>query len=78
MIIYSDKNVYEAAKDRIRTLFDMGRPLGVCFSGGKDSTALLFVTLEVARERGIKKIPVSKSYSDETTEAFLVFAGRSV
>lgn len=27
---------------------------------------------------GIKKIPVSKSYSDETTEAFLVFAGRSV
>lgn len=58
MIIYSDNNVYEAAKDRIRTLFDMGRPLGVCFSGGKDSTALLFVTLEVARERGIKKIPV--------------------
>lgn len=24
----------------------------------------------------IKKIPVSKSYSDETTEAFLIFAGR--
>lgn len=25
---------------------------------------------------GIKKIPVSKTYSDETTEAFLLFAGR--
>lgn len=58
MILYQEKNVYEAAKDRIRKLYSMGRKICVCFSGGKDSTALLHVTLEVAKEIGIKKVPV--------------------
>ena len=58
MILYSEQNVYEAAKERIRQLFSIGGRLGVCFSGGKDSTALLHITLEVARELGIRKIPV--------------------
>jgi probable phosphoadenosine phosphosulfate sulfotransferase protein len=58
MILYSEQNVYEAAKDRIRKLFSMGDRLGVCFSGGKDSTALLHLTLEVTSELGIQKLPV--------------------
>lgn len=59
MIIYSQtQNVYEAAKERIHKLYDTGRPVSVGFSGGKDSTVLLEITLEVAKERGIKKVPV--------------------
>lgn len=58
MITYDDKNVYEAAKDRIRFIYSLNRPVAVFFSGGKDSTALLHVTLEVAAELGIKKVPV--------------------
>lgn len=46
MILYSEQNVYEAAKERIRQLFSIGGRLGVCFSGGKDSTALLHITLK--------------------------------
>lgn len=59
MIIYQDKTVYEAAKERIKKLFSYGRPINVCFSGGKDSTVLLHITIEAMKEMGIKKkIPV--------------------
>lgn len=59
MLIYSQtQNVYEAAKERIHHAFDTGRPVLVNFSGGKDSTVLLEITLEVAKERGIPKVPV--------------------
>lgn len=58
MILYSQKNVYEATKDRLRKIFSYGRRVAVSFSGGKDSTALLGVTLEVAKELGIEKVPV--------------------
>lgn len=59
MIIYSETlNVYQAAKQRIHNLYDTGRHISVGFSGGKDSTVLLEITLEVARERGISKVPV--------------------
>lgn len=62
MIFYSDKNVYEAAKERIGFLFDEFYPerkIAVGFSGGKDSTAVLNLTHEVMVEKGIKdKLPV--------------------
>jgi predicted phosphoadenosine phosphosulfate sulfurtransferase len=69
MIFYSEKNVYEAAKDRIRYLFDefKDRNIVVCFSGGKDSTAVLHLTKEIMDERGIKKIPVF--FLDQEAEA---------
>lgn len=69
MIFYSDKNVYEAGKDRIRWIFDefAGRNIVVAISGGKDSTALLFLVKEVMDERGIKKIPVF--FLDQELEA---------
>jgi len=60
MVFYSDKNVYEAAKERIHYIYDEfdGYPIVVGFSGGKDSTTVLHLTHEVAKERGIAKVPV--------------------
>lgn len=60
MIFYSEKNVYEAAKERIKGIFERHKdvPIVVSFSGGKDSTVVLNVTKEVMDELGIKKIPV--------------------
>lgn len=52
MKYYNDKTVLEAAKERINFLFDEFEDIYVAVSGGKDSTVALYVTLEVARERG--------------------------
>lgn len=69
MIFYSDKNVYEAAKDRIRWIFDefKSRRIVVSFSGGKDSTTVLHLVKEVMDERGIRSIPVF--FCDQEVEA---------
>lgn len=60
MLFYSEKNVYEAAKARIRRIFETHTdvPIVVSFSGGKDSTVVLNVTKEVMDELGVKSIPV--------------------
>lgn len=52
MKIFRDENVYEAAKKRLNFLFDEFEDVYVAVSGGKDSTVALYMTLEVARERG--------------------------
>lgn len=69
MIFYGKQNVYEAAKDRIRYLFDEfpDRKIVVAFSGGKDSTAILYLVKEIMDERGIKTIPVF--FLDQELEA---------
>lgn len=69
MIFYSDKNVYEAAKERIRYLFTEmpDRKFAVSFSGGKDSTVVLHLCHEVAKEMGIPKIRVI--FLDQELEA---------
>src|SRR5690348_3538806 len=51
---YLKQNVYEAAKDRIRFLLDEFPTVGVSFSGGKDSTVIFGLMLELST----KKFPV--------------------
>ena len=58
MKIYSPQNVYEAALDRIRYLFDQFPNIVVNFSGGKDSTIVLQLALQVAEEKGRLPLPV--------------------
>lgn len=70
MICYSDKNVYQAALERIELLFEDfygKRKMCVDVSGGKDSTVILFLVKEVMDKRGIKKFPVF--FLDQEAEA---------
>lgn len=55
--IYQDINVFDAAKNRIRKVFTDFEQVYVSFSGGKDSSAMLQLTIEVAKEIG--KLPVN-------------------
>lgn len=49
---YLQKNVLEAARERISTVFDHFEMVVVSYSGGKDSTVLLHLCREEARRRG--------------------------
>ena len=46
--VYLNKTVYEESLDRIRFVFDEFPNVVVCFSGGKDSTVCLELSLIVA------------------------------
>lgn len=52
MKVYSDKNVYTAACERIRAIFDDFERISIAFSGGKDSGVLLNMCIDEARARG--------------------------
>lgn len=54
MKIYTDKNVYEAAKERIEYIFDEFEHICVSFSGGKDSGVMLNMAIDEARKRNRK------------------------
>ena len=58
-----DKSVLDLAYERINRAFDLYDTIDVSFSGGKDSTACLNLTLEVARQRG--KLPLRVFFHDE-------------
>ncbi len=60
---YTERNVKEAAVSRIEYLFRNFDKVSVSFSGGKDSTACLNLTLEVAERQG--KLPVRAIFFDE-------------
>jgi predicted phosphoadenosine phosphosulfate sulfurtransferase len=71
---YLADDVYEAAIERINILFDRYDTVVVSFSGGKDSTVCLNLTLEVARAR--KRLPLEVYFFDEEavhpeTEAYV-------
>lgn len=51
---YLDKNVYDAAKERINFIFDNFKKIYVSFSGGKDSGICTHLMCQEARKRGIK------------------------
>lgn len=60
------RNVYEAALDRIRYLFDEFPEVVASFSGGKDSTVCLHLCLQVAREKG--RLPLRVLWIDQEVE----------
>jgi len=60
---YNETNVYNAALERIRYCYKRFDNVVVSFSGGKDSTAVLNLTIEVARELG--RLPVHTIFVDE-------------
>lgn len=51
---YNEKNVYEASLNRIRIAFDEFEKVVVSFSGGKDSSTMLHLTAEIAKEKNKK------------------------
>ena len=66
MKIYGKQNVYEAALDRIRWLFDEFPNVIVGVSGGKDSTVVYNLALIVAREKG--RLPLKCLFVDQEAE----------
>lgn len=60
---YVDKNVWELALERVNHVYDLFDTVAVAFSGGKDSTCVLHVALEVAKERN--KLPLEVFFYDE-------------
>lgn len=66
MKIYSKQNVLDAALDRIRWLYDEF-PNVVCgVSGGKDSTVVFNLCLQVAKEKG--RLPLKVLFIDQEAE----------
>jgi predicted phosphoadenosine phosphosulfate sulfurtransferase len=66
MKIYSKKTVLEAALERINFLFDEFENVVIGFSGGKDSTVVLNLALQVAKERN--RLPLSVMWIDQEAE----------
>lgn len=64
--IYLEQNVYDAALDRIRWLFREFEVVTVGFSGGKDSTVVLNLALQVAEEMG--RLPLNVLFIDQEAE----------
>ena len=66
MRIYLNKNVFDAAIERIEFLFDEFNNIIVGFSGGKDSTVVLELTLMVAKRRN--RLPIKVMWIDQEAE----------
>jgi predicted phosphoadenosine phosphosulfate sulfurtransferase len=66
--IYQAKNVYEAALERIEFLYNEFPIVTVCTSGGKDSTVVLHLCIEVARK--LNRLPVNAWFLDQEAEWF--------
>lgn len=64
--IYKQENVYDAAIKRINYLFDEFDNVVVGFSGGKDSTCVLNLALQVAEERN--RLPLKVMFLDQEAE----------
>ncbi len=63
---YRNVNVLEAAKERMRFIFEEFPVVIASVSGGKDSTVIFHLALEVARELG--KLPLRVLFVDQEAE----------
>ena len=61
--LYLDMSCVDAARQRIRHVYDTFDTVCVQFSGGKDSTAVLYLAKEIHEERGLG--PVKVIFRDE-------------
>lgn len=59
---YCEADVHQAAKARLRLVFEHFERVCIAFSGGKDSSVTLHLALEVARELG--RLPVHALFID--------------
>jgi len=66
MKIYLDKNVYDSAIERLEYIFDEFENVIVASSGGKDSTVIFNLALQVARKK--KKLPLKVMFLDQEAE----------
>ncbi|WP_414656738.1 DUF3440 domain-containing protein [Deinococcus sp. VB343] len=58
-----EQDVLTLARERLRHIYDLFDHVSVSLSGGKDSTVILNLTLEIARERG--RLPLDVVFWDE-------------
>jgi predicted phosphoadenosine phosphosulfate sulfurtransferase len=74
---YRDVNVLEAARNRIRLVFDNFERIYVAFSGGKDSSVMLHLVMEEAVRRGqrvgVMLIDFEAQYADTIAHATEMF-----
>ena len=76
-----DKNVYEAAIERINYTFDNFESIYLSFSAGKDSTLMLHLAIEVAKQNGwslkeklrMQFFTFGKNLEHEKYESILIF-----
>lgn len=66
MKIYSGQNVMDAALDRIRWIYDEFPNVICSVSGGKDSTIIFHLCLQVAREKN--RLPLKVMWLDQEAE----------
>jgi len=66
MKIYLEKNVFEASLERMRYLFDEFPEIIVNISGGKDSTVVFNLALQIAREKN--RLPLKVFFIDQEAE----------
>ena len=77
--IYKDKNVYDAAIERLDFIFANFEKVYLSFSGGKDSGVMLNLVLDYIKERGInRKIGVQIMDNEANYEYSLDFMRRII
>jgi len=62
-IKYLEQNVYDASLERVEKLYNNFDDILVMFSGGKDSTAVLYVAKKIAKK--LNKLPLKVIFVDE-------------
>ena len=66
MRVYLIQNVYDAGIERLKYLFDEFENIHVWVSGGKDSTVLFHMVLEMAKE--LERLPLNVGFIDQEAE----------